>query len=43
MVRRTPDKKINEISFKLIEDKSILCRHHDIINHNEVDRLAKTV
>ncbi|EGT4206256.1 hypothetical protein [Clostridioides difficile] len=41
MIRRTPDKKINEISFKLIEDKSILYRHNDIINHNEVDRLVK--
>lgn len=41
MIRRTPDKKVNEISFKLIEDKSILYRHRDIINHNEVDRLVK--
>ncbi|HBE9726358.1 TPA: hypothetical protein KNI71_002541 [Clostridioides difficile] len=41
MIGRTPDKKINEISFKLIEDKSILYRHKDIINHNEVDRLVK--
>ncbi|HBF8686551.1 hypothetical protein KWV42_10435 [Clostridioides difficile] len=41
MIGRTPDKKINEISFKLIEDKSILYRHNDIINHNEVDRLVK--
>lgn len=41
LIGRTPDKKINEISFKLIEDKSILYRHKDIINHNEVDRLVK--
>lgn len=41
MIRRTPNKKVNEISFKLIEDKSILYRHKEIINHNEVDRLVK--
>ena len=41
LIGRIPDKKINEISFKLIEDKSILYRHKDIINHNEVDRLVK--
>ncbi|HBG3821707.1 TPA: hypothetical protein KQC85_003149 [Clostridioides difficile] len=41
LIRREPDKKINEISFKLIEDKSMLYRHKDIINHNEVDRLVK--
>ena len=41
LIRREPNKKINEISFKLIEDKSILYRHKDIINHKEVDKLVK--
>ena len=42
LIRKIPNKKINEISFNLIEDKSILYRHKDIINHREVDRLVKT-
>ena len=41
LIGRTPNKKVNEIAFKLVEDKSISYRHKDIINHNEVDRLVK--